>query len=236
MSGSIRLFVNSPLAPGAALAATPGQAHYLGAVMRRSVGDSLRLFNGVDGEWEARIEQLRRATVLLRVVGVQQRAQAEGPDIWLAYALLKRDATDLLIRQATELGAGAFHPLITARTNARHTNPERLATIAVEAAEQSERLSLPRLHAPRSLAELLATWPAGRRLFAAIERSAAPPPPPWVGAAGLLIGPEGGFAAAELDLLHATPFVTPIGIGPYILRAETAAIAGLALLLASRHT
>jgi 16S rRNA (uracil1498-N3)-methyltransferase len=234
MPGSIRLFVPAPLAAGVVIDATPGQAHYLATVMRRGPGDPVHLFNGADGEWAARIERLGRGTAVLHV-GAQLRPQAPEPDLWLVFALLKRDATDLLIRQGTELGVAAFRPVITARTNAARTNPERLATIATEAAEQSERLTLPALHPPCSLAELLAGWPADRKLFAALERSPAAPPPAAAGPAALLVGPEGGFTEAELDLLRARPFVTAVGLGPRILRAETAALAGLALLQASRH-
>lgn len=234
MPGSIRLFVSAPLAAGVVIDATPGQAHYLATVMRRGPGDPVRLFNGADGEWAARIERLGRGSAVLRV-GAQLRPQAPEPDLWLVFALLKRDATDLLIRQGTELGVAAFRPVITARTNAARTNPERLAAIAAEAAEQSERLTLPTLHPPCPLAELLAGWPADRKLFAALERSSAAPPPAAAGPAALLVGPEGGFTEAELDLLRARPFVTAAGLGPRILRAETAALAGLALLQASRH-
>ncbi|MDE2006239.1 MAG: 16S rRNA (uracil(1498)-N(3))-methyltransferase [Rhodospirillales bacterium] len=230
MSGSIRLFVPDDLVAGATLALTPAQAHYLAQVMRRAPGDTLRLFNGRDGEWEARIGALGRNRAEV-AVATRLRAQAAQDGPWLAFALLKRDATDLVIRQATELGAGALLPVLTARTNAARVNEARLAAIATEAAEQCERLTIPAIHPPATLAALLAAWPAGRRLFAALERSGAPPPAPD-GPCGLLIGPEGGFTQAELDLLRTHPLVTPTGLGPLVLRAETAAVAGLALLQA----
>lgn len=231
MSGSIRLHVASALVAGAELEASAGQAHYLAAVMRCAVGETIRLFNGADGEWAARIRTLRRDRARL-VVEQQLRPQSAEADLWLAFALLKRDATDLLVQKATELGAAALLPVFTIHTNASRANQDRLVAIATEAAEQCERLTVPRLAPPQRLAALLAAWPAGRPLFAAVERAAAPPVLPHPGPAGLLIGPEGGFAAAELDELARHTFVKPVSLGPRILRAETAAIVGLALLQA----
>ena len=228
---SIRLFTDAPLAPGEEIAATPAQAHYLGNVMRRAAGDALRLFNGRDGEFRARIAAIRKDRASFQVE-TQLRPQAPEPDLWLVFAPLKRDATDMLVQKATELGASALLPVLTERTNTDRVNLARLAAIAMEAAEQSERLTVPALHPPRRLPDLLADWPAGRKLVAAIERAEAPPPPRGLPCAALLIGPEGGFSPNELDLLRSRPFLVPASLGPRVLRAETAAIAGLALLLA----
>ncbi len=228
----IRLHVDTPLEPGAAIAATEGQAHYLGGVMRRSVGDTVHLFNGRDGEWVGRIAALARGKATLAAETLL-RPQAADTDLWLMFAVLKRDTTDLVVQKATELGAATLLPVFTERTNASRVNLDRLRAIAIEAAEQSERLTIPRLHPPQSLAALLDGWPADRPLFAALERapdaaalSAAP------GKAGLLVGPEGGFTPAELDALRNHPLVTPVRLGPRILRAETACLAGMALLQA----
>jgi 16S rRNA (uracil1498-N3)-methyltransferase len=229
MPGSIRLFVTAPLAAGAEIAATAAQAHHLGAVMRRAVGDPVILFNGTDGEWTARIIALRRGAASFAVNG-NLRPQAPEPDLWLAFALLKRDATDLVVQKATELGVAALHPVLTARTNAQRVNLARLHAIATEAAEQSERLTVPAIHEPRPLAVLLQSWPVDRRLVVAAERTQAPPIVPTREPAALLVGPEGGFAPAELDALRRHPLVTLMSLGPRILRAETAAIAGLARL------
>jgi 16S rRNA (uracil1498-N3)-methyltransferase len=229
MTGSIRLYNAATLAEGDTIAATAGQAHYLANVIRREPGDTVLLFNGRDGEFSARIETLRRDRASLRVEH-QTRTQGTEPDLWLAFALLKRDATDLVVQKATELGVAALHPVVTERGNTHRMNVDRLNAIATEAAEQSERLTVPSIHQPRPLAALLSDWPAERRLFAAIERSNAARIPPAHGPRALLVGPEGGFSATELDALRAHSSVTPVSLGPRILRAETACIAGLALL------
>ena len=231
MPGSIRLFVDAPLAAGGEIAASPGQAHYLASVMRRAPGGPVQLFNGRDGEWEARLAAVRRDAATL-IVQARLRPQATEPDLWLAFAPLKRNATDLVVQKATELGVAAILPVITGRTNAERVNLARLVAIATEAAEQSERLTVPAVRPPARLAALLAEWPPDRRLFVAAERVEAPRLRPAALPAGLLVGPEGGFTEAELDDLSGCPFSVPVSLGTRILRAETASIVGLALLQA----
>ncbi len=226
----IRLFLDAPLAEGLQVSAGPRQAHYLGTVMRCGPGDGVRLFNGRDGEFLARLTTVRRDRAELRIEALARR-QASEPDLWLLFALLKRDATDLLVQKATELGASALLPVLTARTNAARVNTDRLRAIAIEAAEQSERLTIPAVHAPRRLSDVLGAWPE-RKLFTAIARRPGAAPPSTSGPAALLVGPEGGFTTAELDALDAHPLVAPVSLGARVLRAETAAIVGLALLQA----
>ena len=138
----IRLYVEASLTTGATIEATEAQAHYLGGVMRRGVGDLVHLFNGVDGEFSGRIFSLARGKARFAVEG-QVRQQAPDADLWLMFAVLKRDATDLVVQKATELGVSALLPVITERTNASRIDPDRLRAIAIEAAEQSERLTVP---------------------------------------------------------------------------------------------
>lgn len=231
MATSIRLFTDAPLAAGCCVPASAEQAHYLAHVLRRGPGEPVLLFNGTDGEWSARIDQLGRrggGFIVEARTRRQEEEPADGP--WLAFALLKRDATDLVVQKATELGVARILPVLAAHGQAGRVNPERLRSIAREAAEQCERLSLPRIDPPVDLATLLAHWPAERRLAAALERRPGLAGP--AGQGGLLVGPEGGFSGAELDVLLRHPFVVGVPLGPRILRAETAVIAGLALLQA----
>jgi 16S rRNA (uracil1498-N3)-methyltransferase len=202
-------------------------------VLRCASGDAVRLFNGADGEWLARIGlPPRRDAVTL---SVERRLRLQQPEAgpWLVFALLKRDATDLIIRQAAELGVSRVLPVTTDRTNASRVNGDRLDAIAVEAAEQSERLTVPIIDPPQRLDAVLRNWPSNRHLFVAFERSWGDVPAAMThtGHMALLVGPEGGFTSAECERLRRHEFVTPISLGPFVLRAETAAVAGLAQLL-----
>ncbi len=227
-----RLFVDAPLSAGAEVIPTEAQAHYLSNVLRLAPGAAVALFNGEHGEWLARIGALRRGRAALAVER-QLRPQRATPELALVFAPLKRDATDLLVRQATELGATALIPVTTTHTNTGRVNEERMAAISREAAEQCERLDLPNIAPLTTLAALLDTWSIHRPLAAAIERS-RPTALASQAARALLTGPEGGFAAPELEALRRASFITPIHLGPLILRAETAAVAGLTLLQAER--
>jgi len=232
-----RLFTEGPLGPNLSVPLERAQSHYLAHVMRLGEGDSVALFNGRDGEWRAFVAQVARHAVTLRCEA-QVRPQRAEPDIWLAFAPLKKTATDFVIEKATELGASRLLPIFTRRTATARVNADRLRARAVEAAEQCERLSVPDVADAIPLDRLLAGWPAGRRLFVLDETGGGRPIASVLeeGRGGgealpahaFLIGPEGGFSPNELDALRKLAFVTPVGVGPRILRAETAALAGLA--------
>jgi 16S rRNA (uracil1498-N3)-methyltransferase len=230
----IRLYITDDLiAGGAAAALDAKQAHYLKAVMRLGAGDEVLVFNGRDGEWRGRIEDLRKKGGALSLVE-RTRAQERGPDLWLAFAPAKRGTPELVARAATELGVSALQPVTTRRTVVGRVNTERLRANAVEAAEQCGRLTVPAVLKPIALDTLLADWPADRRLMLCDETGGGVPiaqalsaqdrAAPWA----VLVGPEGGFDPSELDVLGKQPIVTSVGLGPRILRAETAAIAALA--------
>ena len=237
-----RLYLPVDLAVGGNAAADERAAHYLRNVMRRQPGDAVYLFNGRDGEFAGEIAEIGKRGVTLRVTALR-RPQMGVPDVWLCFAPLKKDATDFLIEKATELGAAAFQPVFTKHTASTRLNLERLAANAIEAAEQTERLTLPEIRTPRSLTELLGDWPQTRRLIVCAEAGPAAPIGEALSALkasviisnnpysewAILCGPEGGFARSELDLISNLPFVTPVGLGPRILRADTAALTALAV-------
>jgi 16S rRNA (uracil1498-N3)-methyltransferase len=226
----IRLFVSTPLAEGQAVALTRDQTHYAASVMRAELGEAVLLFNGMDGEWLCRIAALAKAGAAL-VPERQTRPQSPEPDLWLLAAPLKRDRTDLVAEKATELGVSRLWPVFTRRTNAGRVNLERMQAHLIEAAEQCERLSIPQLSEPVALDKALAAWPEARPLLFLDESGGGRPLAQAVpsGPAALLVGPEGGFDPEERRILAEKPYAIPVGLGPRILRAETAAIAALAV-------
>lgn len=232
MSGTkIRLFVEHPLGPGQSVPLSADQAHYLFAVMRIGPGDGVALFNGRDGEWRADVAAVAKRGGTL-TCAEQTRPLLLPPDLWLLFAPIKKARTDFIVEKATELGAARILPVQTEFTNSERIARDRLQAHAVEAAEQCGGTFVPEVAELQPLPRLLAAWPEGRRLLWADEALAGPaetlaalPRGPWA----ILIGPEGGFSTAERTRLRALPFVTPVGLGPRILRADTAAVAALAL-------
>lgn len=227
-----RLFVPDDLAAGRPLTLSPGQAHHLRSVLRLTPGAEVAAFNGRDGEWRGRLSELAKGRAVLEPLG-RVRAPAAEPDLWLCFAPIKQARIDLIAEKATELGVSRLQPVLTRHTNVARVNVDRLRANAVEAAEQCARLSVPEVAEPVALARLLQDWPPQRPLLACVEAGHANPLTAVAAeldavAVAFLIGPEGGFAPAELDALADLPFCRMVGLGPRILRAETAAIAALA--------
>jgi 16S rRNA (uracil1498-N3)-methyltransferase len=229
----IRLSISHDLFAGARLGLDSDQSRYLTSVMRRGVGDEVLVFNGRDGEWRATLAETGKRGATLEALE-QTRPQSRGPDLDLVIALVKRARLETIVEKAAELGAARVRLAITERTNADHTNVARLQAIAAEASEQTGRLDVPQVCAPQKLAALLEAWEPDRRLLFCDEAGDAPPAlealksapaGPWA----VLIGPEGGFSSSERNALRQKAFAVPAGLGPRILRADTAAISALTL-------
>jgi len=230
MQDAPRLYLDLPLPPeGEGVVLNADQMRYLATVLRLQNGDILHVFNEEAGEWEAQLEIHRkdRGQAVLRT-RVRPPEKTSGPV--LVFAPLKRDATDLILRMGTEMGVTRFCPVITERTNTHRINADRFRAIAIEAAEQCERLDIPHIDPLRSLTQLLDEWDDQIPLFAALERQECPDVARVVGTHALLVGPEGGFSESERRLLSAQKAIIPISLGKRILRADTAVVAGLARL------
>jgi 16S rRNA (uracil1498-N3)-methyltransferase len=233
--GKIRLFVEPPLISGARIALTEPQAHYLLRVMRARSGDRLLIFNGRDGEWQARIADVRKNAAILFCES-RTAPQSEEPDLWLAFAPIKKTPADYVAQKATELGVRVLQPVLTQRTIARRVNTARLKANAIEAAEQSGRLSVPEIREPLELNALIKSWPKNRRIVFCDEAGDATPiaealererggTDDWA----VVTGPEGGFDPEERAAIRANRLVLPVTLGPRIMRADTAALAALAV-------
>ena len=232
-----RLFVEADLSEGADITLSKSQAHHLRHVMRRADGAPLILFNGRDGEWRGTMALTGKKAANARV-GLRLREQSGEPDLWLCFAPIKRARIDMIAEKATELGASVLQPVLTQHTAVERVNVDRLQAKAQEAAEQTERLSVPEVRAPIDLMKLLGAWPSGRRVLMCDETGGGPPiaealkaldasarTSPWA----ILVGPEGGFSADELAQIRRIKDVTSVGLGPRILRADTAAFAALSV-------
>ena len=224
-----RLFVRAALGDGMTVALDGKQANYLGNVLRMGIGAELLLFDGNSGEWLARIAEAGKKRMVLAVER-RTRDPETIPDVWLAFAPVKRAQTDWLVEKATELGVARLVPVMTERTVAERVRLDRLESIAIEAAEQCGRTRLPAIDEPIALARFLAGRDPARTLYFADEmRDGQPPQAAFKPAPALiLVGPEGGFTEAERELIHSAANVVQVSLGPRILRAETAALAALA--------
>ncbi len=229
-----RLFVDQPLQPGPLRLDGPA-AHYLVGVMRTAPGDPVKLFDDRTGEWLGVATEVGRRALTLDVTECL-RPREQVPDLWLCAAPLKKGRIDWLAEKACELGVARLVPVVTRRTVVDKPNTERLRAHMIEAAEQCGRTALPRLVEPVKLSALLRDWPAERALFFADEMGGAPAAAAMcahAGPAAILIGPEGGFDTEEREAIRAVPQAVGIGLGPRILRADTAAAAAVSLWMAA---
>lgn len=250
MSATPRLYVAPDLVEGGEVVLDGDQAHYLTRVLRLGAGDTVRVFNGRHGEFAATLAGSTKSTATL-ALAERGREQTGVPDLWLLFAPLKKARTDFVVEKAVELGVAEIRPVLTERTDAETVRVDRLHRLAVEAAEQTERLDVPPVHEAARLFTLLQTWPSDRVLIYADE-AGDDQARPWGGESGragpvadvlralpdgpaaVLIGPEGGFSPGERKRLRELPYVKPVSLGPRILRAETAAAAVLSLWQAIR--
>ncbi|MBT5559421.1 MAG: 16S rRNA (uracil(1498)-N(3))-methyltransferase [Proteobacteria bacterium] len=230
--GKARLYVDCELSLNIELELNKDQAHYLSRVMRCSLGDLIDVFNGRNGEWQCKISQISKSNVrLVPYQQVKQQTTTKGPS--LAFAPIKKARTDFIVEKATELGVSTLCPVFTANTDTNRVKVDRLQMIAIEAAEQCRRLDIPEVKAPTHLQKFLENYPSGHLLFVLDETGTAQPLPDVINPKNsiknicFLIGPEGGFQSSELDALRKLPFATMVGVGPRILRAETAVVAAL---------
>ena len=232
-----RLFVEADLGEGASLTLGGDQANYLRNVLRLDAGAAVLVFNGRDGEWRAELARSGKREARLAVTS-RIRQQEAGPDIAYLFAPLKRSRLDYMVQKATEMGVARLCPVLTRRTVAERVNVERMRANAIEAAEQCGILRVPAVDEPAKLERVIGGWDNSRPLVFCDEGSEHADPLVVLGRVkpgplALLVGPEGGFDEAERELLSTQPFVTRISLGPRILRADTAAVAALALVNAA---
>jgi 16S rRNA (uracil1498-N3)-methyltransferase len=236
-----RLFLRATLAAGMLIELDRGQTNYLVNVLRLGEGDQILVFNGRDGEWRARLSAEGRRTHRL-VIGETTRPQPPQPDLDYLFAPLKQARIDYMVGKAVEMGAGRLRPVLTQHTQVNRLNLERMEANTIEAAEQCGILVLPTIDEPVDLTRLLQSWPNDepqRRIVFCDEGDGGDDPLAILTAMpaaplAVLIGPEGGFSGDERDLLRRQAFVTALPLGPRILRADTAAVAALALVQAAR--
>jgi 16S rRNA (uracil1498-N3)-methyltransferase len=211
------------------------QAHYLGTVLRLTSGERVLIFNGRDGEWSATVQTLKRAAGL--VAETRTRPQPVPADLHYLFAPLKAARLDYMVQKAVEMGVSALQPVLTRHGQVSRINAERMLANAIEAAEQCGLLSLPEIKPLAHLADVLAAWEPERRLVFCDEDAEVKSPVAALSGLpaaplALLIGPEGGFSAEERDMLLKRPHVVRLSLGPRILRADTAAVAALAIIQA----
>jgi 16S rRNA (uracil1498-N3)-methyltransferase len=235
-----RLFVEAPLASGVSVTLDRDQTNYLVNVLRLDVGASILIFNGRDGEWLARLEIPRKREALL-IVEDMRREQTSAGNVWLFFAPLKHARLDYMVQKAVEMGVARLVPVLTRRTQVHRLNMDRVRANCIEAAEQCGVLWLPEIEEPCSLETVLTGWSSTARLIFCDEDAPVADPLTALSSIGalegvpvaVLIGPEGGFDDAERTALMQVKGAVAISLGPRILRADTAAVAALAIIQAA---
>jgi 16S rRNA (uracil1498-N3)-methyltransferase len=232
-----RLFVGAPLGPGAEVPLSPEQVNYLKNVLRLQAGDPVRVFNGRDGEWRARLAAGGRRELVL-LVDTMTRPQPAAGDLVLAFAPLKHARLDYLVQKAVEMGATRLMPMITRHTQVARVNVDRMRANAIEAAEQCGILGVPTVEEPLPFAQVVAGLSPERVVVFCDEEAEGDPLMALMGAPSgpmaVLIGPEGGFAEEERRAILVRERMVRLSLGPRVLRADTAAVAALALVQAAR--
>ncbi len=228
-----RLYIKNALFIDGVISLNSDQAHYLRNVLRKNEGDQLRIFNGCDGEWLASLTNLSKKSADITCLECLRKQPTGSLKIHLLFAPIKKNRMDFLVEKAVELGVTHLHPILSEHTEVRKINCERLEAQIREASEQSERLSIPALAPLQNLTDKLANWSETENLLAAIERMDKAQPLKDIklsSAAAFLIGPEGGFSEHEISFIQKQPHITPISLGSYILRSETAALKVLSVI------
>ena len=227
----IRLFVDHTLGEAQSVPLSKDQAHYIFSVMRKSIGETILIFDGNNGEWEASIEEISKKSGVLFCIK-QTKPQIMPPDLWLFFSPLKKVRTDFIVEKATELGVAKIIPVQTEHTNADRVNLSRLSAHAIEAAEQCGGTYIPKIEELQKINEVLENFPPDRRLLFCDEKLQASEvnlenlkKGKWA----ILVGPEGGFSEIERNYLKGLKFTLSISLGPRILRADTAAVTAISL-------
>ncbi len=223
-----RLYTPSALIHKGVIALDAGQAHYLHNVLRRSNGDSVRLFNGKDGEWLGSLQNLNKKAGKALLQEQLAKQPTNIKKVHLLFAPIKKNRMDWLIEKAVELGVSDFHPVLTQNTEIRKIKEDRITKQIFEAAEQCERFEIPILHPLKKLDQILKDWPTNIKLLACLERYEGQPLKNIAKDVAVLIGPEGGFTAEEKENIAQKAMV--ITLGDQILRSETAALKALTIL------
>jgi 16S rRNA (uracil1498-N3)-methyltransferase len=235
-----RLYVDAPLAEGASIALDASQANYLGSVLRLKTGDGVLVFNGHDGEWRSTLAGAGKRRLAL-AIDKRTRPQTRALDLHYLFAPLKHARLDYMVQKAVEMGASRLQPILTRHAQVARVNLERMRANAIEAAEQCGTLTLPEIRAPLTLERMIAEFDPARLLVFCDEEAEVKDPLAALSEArsargaqpmalAVLVGPEGGFAADERAALLKMPNAVRLALGPRTLRADTAAVAALALV------